>query len=506
MNSEQVSRKLAALMHADVKGYSRLMRENELETVRTLTSYKEILLDYVNAHRGRIVDMAGDGFLVEFGSVVDALLCAVEFQKETGSRNQALPENRKLEFRIGINIGDVIQHGEQIFGDGVNIAARLESIADPGGICVSGEAYDQLKRKLELDFEFLGEKNVKNINEPIRAYRVIVDSQRATPQAPEEPRVSTKKKSYLIPLIIVSSLLIVVLAFFLLHTGGKQGQGIKKAETSPSSVTSAVTAKDPQTPAQQSPTSSPKTNELFVDALKYSKLDTKQGNETAIRMLKEVLEADPEFPQALSELAGVYVANVRHQWTDTPREFMEQAAQMSTKAIGMDDSLSTPYSVLAFVNLQKRQYREALANAEKAISRSPDKAESLEMMGLVLTFSGRGQEAIPYLEKAIRLNPETQARSFAVLGHAYLGSGNYDGAISAYKKALDKEPRSPALLSYLASAYVLAGRMTEAQATASELARVAPNFSVENLTKRLPYKDPGETARIMDALHKVGLR
>jgi class 3 adenylate cyclase/tetratricopeptide (TPR) repeat protein len=492
-------------MHADVKGYSRLMSENEVETVRTLTSHKELLLDYVNAHRGRIVDMAGDGFLVEFGSIVDALLCAVEFQKETGSRNQALPENRRLEFRIGINIGDVIQHGEQIFGDGVNIAARLESIADPGGICVSGEAYDQLKRKMELDFEFLGEKNVKNISEPIRAYRVIVDPQRTPPRAPEKLRVSTREKRYLIPLIIVSSLLIVVLAFFFLHRGGKQGQGKKQAVTAPSSVTSTVTTKDPQPPAQQSPTSSAKSYELFLEALGYSNLDSKQGNETAIRLLKEALETDPEFARALSELAAVYVANVRHQWTETPREFMEQAAQLSARAIRIDDSLSTPYSVLAFVNLQKRQYREALANAEKAISRSHGKAESLEIMGLVLTFSGRSQEAIPYLEKAIRLNPETPARSFAVLGHACLGAGNYDGAISAYKKALDKEPRSSALLSYLASAYVLEGRMTEAQATASELTRVAPNFSVENLTKRLPYKDPGETARIMDALHKVGL-
>ena len=175
MNSDSATRKLVAVMHADVKGYSRLMNENEVDTVRTLTSYKELLANSVTAHRGRVVDMAGDGFLVEFNSVVDALLCAVEFQKETGVRNQILPENRRMEFRIGLNVGEVIQQGQQIFGDGVNIAARLEAIAEPGGICISGEAYDQLKRKLELEFQFLGEKSVKNISEPVRAYRVVVD-------------------------------------------------------------------------------------------------------------------------------------------------------------------------------------------------------------------------------------------------------------------------------------------------------------------------------------------
>ena len=179
MTTQEVKRKLAAILSADMKGYSRLIREDELGTIRTLNAYKELMTNLIQQHHGRVVDAPGDNLLAEFGSVVDAVQCAVEIQKELKTRNGELPENRSMEFRIGINLGDVVEDGEQILGDGVNIAARLEGLSDPGGICISGIVYDQVKIKLNLGYEYLGEHTVKNIAEPIRVYRVLMDPEAA---------------------------------------------------------------------------------------------------------------------------------------------------------------------------------------------------------------------------------------------------------------------------------------------------------------------------------------
>jgi adenylate cyclase len=170
-----VDRKLAAIWSADVKGYSRLMGEDEVATVHTLTARRAVMARFIQERRGRVVDSPGDNLLAEFASVVDAVACAAEVQQEFKSLNAEVPVPRRLEFRIGINLGDVIVDGERIYGDGVNIAARVEGLAEPGGIAISGTVYDQVKGKLPLPFESLGEHAVKNIKEPIRVYRVPLD-------------------------------------------------------------------------------------------------------------------------------------------------------------------------------------------------------------------------------------------------------------------------------------------------------------------------------------------
>jgi adenylate cyclase len=173
MTTQEVKRKLTAILSADVKGYSRLMGEDEEGTIRTLNTYKEVMSNLIQQQRGRVVDAPGDNVLAEFGSVVDAVRCAVDIQKELKTRNSQLPENRRMEFRIGVNLGDVVEEGERIFGEGVNVAARLESLADSGGICISGIVYDQVKKKLSLEYRFLGKKRVKNIEEPVDVYQVV---------------------------------------------------------------------------------------------------------------------------------------------------------------------------------------------------------------------------------------------------------------------------------------------------------------------------------------------
>ena len=151
------------------------MGDDEVATVRTITDYRGVISSAVAGHGGRVVDAPGDNVLAEFASVVDAVQCAADVQRELESRNVALPPSRRMRFRIGINLGDVIVDGQRLYGDGVNIAARLESLAEGGGICLSGAAYDQIEGKLPLRFEFTGEHVVKNIARPVRVYRLHLE-------------------------------------------------------------------------------------------------------------------------------------------------------------------------------------------------------------------------------------------------------------------------------------------------------------------------------------------
>lgn len=174
MEEKGTKRKLAAIFSADAKNYTRLMHDDENETVATITRYRDIMSALILQHHGRVVDSPGDNLLAEFSSVVDAVQGAVAIQKELKARNDRLPNHRRMEFRIGINLGDVIIKDNRIYGDGVNIASRLESMSDAGGICISRTAYDQIEDKLPFGYEFLGEKNAKNLQKPLLAYKVNI--------------------------------------------------------------------------------------------------------------------------------------------------------------------------------------------------------------------------------------------------------------------------------------------------------------------------------------------
>ena len=175
MAEEGFKRKLTAILSTDVVGYSRLMEDNEEATVQTLNTYRNSISTLIEQNRGRVVDMTGDNLMAEFSSVVDAVRCAVETQKEMSERNADVPENRRMSFRIGVNLGDIVEEDDRIYGDGVNIAARIEVLAEGGGICISGTAYDQLKNKLQLGYHYLGEHSVKNIAAPVRVYKVLME-------------------------------------------------------------------------------------------------------------------------------------------------------------------------------------------------------------------------------------------------------------------------------------------------------------------------------------------
>ena len=205
MPQEGFKRKLAAILSADVEGYSRLMGEDEDATIRTLTTYRSAIAKLVQQYRGRVVDSPGDNILSEFTSVVDSVNCALEIQRELAERNAGLPYSRKMEFRIGINVGDVVQEEERIYGDGVNIAARVESLSEAGGISISGSVYDLIENKLDLICEYMGEQTVKNISNPVRLYRVIAQTDDDISNFPVKHDFLDKSSIAVLPFRIIAS-------------------------------------------------------------------------------------------------------------------------------------------------------------------------------------------------------------------------------------------------------------------------------------------------------------
>jgi adenylate cyclase len=225
MSVGSYNRKISAIWSADVAGYSRLMGNDEEGTVHTLTRYRDVMYDLIRQHHGRVVDSPGDNLLAEFSSVVDALRCAWDVQQELANRNAELPENRRMLFRIGINLGDVIEEKGELYGDGVNVAARLESLAEPGGIHLSGAVYDQVKNKLPFQFEFTGEQAVKNIKDPVRAYRVVMGSERPTSRIQNHAKSRTLSRGGMLFLLAAAIAVLGVGFYFWVAMHGRSLSG-----------------------------------------------------------------------------------------------------------------------------------------------------------------------------------------------------------------------------------------------------------------------------------------
>ena len=223
MADENYKRKLTAILSADVAGYSRLMGDDEVATVSTLKTNRNLITDKVQAFNGRVVDSPGDNLLAEFRSIVDAVSCAVAIQEGLRAENDNLPENRKMNFRIGVNLGDVIQDGDRIYGDGVNIAARIEGLSDPGGVAISGTAFDNVRNKLDCGYQFSGEHVVKNIANPVRVYKILTDPECAGKVIGEKRFLGRMSRRVAMSAILISAIIIGALVsyYIYLHQSGR---------------------------------------------------------------------------------------------------------------------------------------------------------------------------------------------------------------------------------------------------------------------------------------------
>jgi len=687
MTTQEVKRKLAAILSADVKGYSRLMGEDEELTARTLNAYKEVMTGLIQHHRGRVVGTAGDSMLAEFASVVDAVRCAVEIQKELKVKNSDLPENRRMEFRIGVNLGDVIEDGEQILGDGVNIAARLESLADAGGICISGTAFDHVENKLSLGYEYLGEQAVKNIAKPVRVYRVLMGPEAAGKVIGEKKAKPRQWQMATMGLVIGVIVVVAAIAIWKLYTPSAPKQEVASKEkitapqpekpsatipTAPApSVETApkekVTSPSPEKVAKPTAPPAPKVevaskdkmalplpdkpsiavlpftnmsgekeleyfsdglaegiinglsksehifviarNSTFtykgkpvkvkqvaeemgvryviegsvqqernrvritvqlIDALTGRHLFSEQYNrdlkdilnlqdeitlkvltavqvklttgeaarlfekgtknleaylkvlqarehkagtfnkervERAIQLLEEAIALDPEYAFAYSILCTAHFDLVVIGASESPRESLQRAVELGKKAIALDDSNSSVHASLTFPYIYLREYNKAISEAEKAISLSPNSASAYFALGTALSLSGRPQEAIPMLQKSLRLSPiPVHSQVLSLLAHSYRDLGQYEETIATYKKVLQIYGPDHLMAHLdLAITYAYMDREKEARAEGAEVLRIDPKFSVERFIKGLP-SDQSRKDRMADALRKAGLK
>jgi adenylate cyclase len=639
MEPKGFHRKLTAILSADVAGYSRLMQDDEAATVNTLESYKQAFFDLIKQHRGRVVDSPGDNLLAEFASVVDAVQCAVAVQKEFQAHNAELPENRRMQFRIGVNLGDVIEEGERIYGDGVNIAARLEALADPGGICVSKTAFDHIESKLPLGYEFLGEQTVKNIAKPVGAYRVLMDPRvtkkkgagikhgagrkiavtslavalvvvagvalwqsflRPAAPPPAPPVEKADSKAMALPLPDAPS--IAVLPFVNMSDDPKQEflcDGMAEAIITALSKVPAmfVIARNSTFVYRGKPVKVKQVSEelgvryvlegslqrsedhlritvQLIDALtghhlwaerydrelkdifalqdeitikiltgvrvklaggdvsavqkdadKYYQgkqgLDcylrimeatgyiqrwSKEGCNIARRILEETIPMCPEIPSGYTALGWVYHHDYFLGNTTSPQETIDKGITQAQKALAIDSKLSAGHTLLCALYSIKREYDKAIAEGEIAVTLNPSDAAALAVYAESLSFAGKREEAIPLLQKSMRLNPFASAGQCNIFGWVLYHTGRCEEAVWWFKKAIQRAPDYFYGHLGLAATYSKMGHEEEARTEAAEILRIKPNFSLDFFNKTSALKDQSDKDRVIDALRKAGLK
>ena len=502
-------RKLTAILSADVVGYSRLMGDNEEATVRAVTAYRELMTNLINEHRGRVADAKGDNLLAEFTSVVDACRCAVEIQKELKSRNAELPEHRRMIFRIGINLGDVIEEDEAIYGDGVNIAARLEGLADPGGICISGTVYDQVKNKLKAGYDYLGEQEVKNIAEPVRAYRVVI-----------EPKKQDKKT-----LSLPSKPSVAVLAFDNLSGDPAQeylADGISESIIATLSKipdmfviarNSSFTYKGRAVKVQQV------SEELGVRYVLEGSM-IKAGDR--VRITAQLIDATTgyhrwserydrdlaDFFNLLDEIAfqvgvalqveltrGEYARIVRKTTTNFEawsclvkasslierfsKEDILKARELAEEAIRLDPQCSSAWTTLAFThNIEVRlgfsqspseSFKRAMESGQKALELDDTQSEIHTFWTAFYTLQGEYDKALAEGQKSIELGP-SDFLAHMLYAQALYYLGRFEEAVALAEKSVRLSPYCPAWsLDFLAQMYRMAGRYEQALETFQQL-------------------------------------
>ncbi|NNK92945.1 MAG: tetratricopeptide repeat protein [Desulfobacterales bacterium] len=613
MEQDTFKRKLTTVLSADAVGYSKLMGDDEAATVKTITAYQKIMTDLIMQHRGRVIDSPGDNMLAEFGSVVDAVQCAVAIQKELQARNDHLPDNRRMLFRIGINLGDVIQEGERIYGDGVNIAARLEGLAEPGGICISKTAFDHIATKLPYGYDFLGDQSVKNIDKPVGAYRVSLDPRVSDAVKPVSWQKSIlERSSYkvaIITIIVIAAALWLIpfpwqqpaietaseanMAYSLPEEpsvavmplkplGGTDeekllAEGISTSVITALSKTPKLFTVDYESTSKykgedvsikaiaedmgvryvlegdlQKSGDKVRINVKLIDALsgknlwaekydrpvddlfvlqdditmeiikalqvelfegeygniiargtdsleaflkivqgyQYWKVGNKDGDIMANRLANKAIELDPDYAAAYSLLSRTIWRSLpgRFGYAEDPEKTKQEAFNAGLKAVELDYSADT-LSWLGILYHMMRQRDKGLQTGEKALALNPHNSRTLTNLGLMLRWAGRCKEAIPLIDKAIRISPRPSANILFSGANAYRDCQLYDECIALGEKAVQLEPDS--LFSHLGltCCYALSGQMEKAQASTAEVLRIRPNFKVRDRQPSGPNKE-----------------
>jgi len=368
MGAQVVKRKLVAILAADVQGYSRLMGADEVAALRTLTAYRPVTDSLITHYHGRVVNTAGDSILAEFASVVDAVQCAVDIQRELKIKNDAVPEPRRMELRIGINLGDVMVEGEQIYGDGVNIAARLESLADGGGICLAGNVYEQIRHKLPLPCEDLGEQRVKNIAEPVRVYRVHWDESSSHQVARHKSKADSHKPRR-VGVAHRSKMLAAVVSLILLAGTVVTVWNVSLPAPNP----------QPLAPGAQAATAAlPLPDKPSIIVLPFVNMSEDPQQEYFSDGITE------DLTSALSKISSLFV-------------------------LARNSALGGAYCQLG-------RYENAIATNKEAIARNPNLISAHGCLMACFSMAGRDEEAQAQMREILRISPSFSLEAFGEAG------------------------------------------------------------------------------------------
>jgi adenylate cyclase len=553
-------RKLAAILSADVVGYSRLMGEDEPATVRTLETYKRVISDLIQQHRGRVVDSPGDNLLAEFASVVDAVQGAVAVQKELQNRNLELPETRRMQFRIGINLGDVIEEEDRIYGDGVNIAARLESLAEPGGICISKTAFDHIETKLPLGYEYLGEQPVKNIAKPVGAYKILMEPRVIAKPPPQvKPKEEERRKSGVIALVGI--LLVVVGAVLVWRLAlppveSKVGKASKQqmAFPLPDKPSLAVMPfvnlngekdHDPFSDGLSVSliTALSKVPQLFVIApdssfrYKGKGVKTKQvGKELGVQYVLEgsvqkVGDRVRITAQLIDALTGHPLWSERYDRSlkdifDLQDEItmkiitelrvkLTEGETVRIQAKGTDN-LQAYLKVLEAIGLRMQFNKEANAVSKRLLQEAVKLDPNYAMAHIGLSYalaqevwvgaSKSPQEtlanAMKEAQRAIELD-NTSAEALDAVGNVYLLLHQHDKAIEVEQRAVQLDPNSASALYFLSVSLNHAFRSEETFPLLRQAIRLNPLFPMEYHQLAIAYRETGRYEEGIAAIKKA---
>jgi adenylate cyclase len=552
MPTESIERKLVAILHADVKGYSRLMEEDEVGTLRTLTTYRAATDALIEQHRGRIVGTAGDSILAEFASPVEAVQCAVDIQQALRPRNADLPPNRRMEFRIGINVGDVMVGGPQIYGDGVNIAARLEALAEGGGICISGTVYDQVENKLPLLYESLGEQTVKNIKKPVRMYRVGLEGEAVASLGREKDEVTLPS------LTLPDKPSIAVLPFVNMSSDPEQeyfSDGMTEdliTDLSKLSGLFVIARHSVFTYKSKAVKIQEVCRELGVRYAVEGSV-RKVGNRVRIntqlidaptghhlwaerydRELTDIFALQDEVTEQIVAALQVTLTTGEHQQLRRPptvnleaydyalrgweyfhratKDDNAQARQLFELALECDPEFAGAYAGAGMTywlewllqwNEDPRMLERALELTQKAVALDDSLSQAHTLLGWVYLSKNREAEALAEIERAIALNPN-DADAYARLGGALIFVGRPGEAIELEEKAMRLDPHYPPLyLFFLGLAYYWTGHAEEAVTSLKRALIRNPEFLPAHLHLAVAYSEFGQEAEAQAEVAEV---
>jgi TolB-like protein/class 3 adenylate cyclase len=527
MVEDRVERRLAAILAGDVAGYSRLMGTDEEGTLRQLKVHRNELVDRkITEHRGRIVKTTGDGILVEFVSVVDAVRCAVEIQRGMAERNTDVPIDKRVEFRIGINVGDIISDGNDIYGDGVNVAARLEALAEPGGITVSRNVYEQVRDKLSFSFEDLGEKAVKNIARPVGVHRVHISEVASTNKpvsgAPPDPVSSSRASIAVLPFAnmsgdpeqeyfadgVVEEIITALSHMRWLSVIARNSSFIYKGKNVElKQVGRELGVRYVLEGSVRKSGNRVRITGQLIDTSTGAHLwaDRFEGSIEDIFDLQDQVTAKvvsaiaPKLEQAEIERArrkpteslDAYDCFLRglsslHQWT---RESNNDALRYFYRAIELDSGFAAAYGMAAWcfvwqkingwIGDRAKEVAEAERLARRAVELGPDDAVALSAGGYTLVFVVHDlDDGSAFIERALTLNPNL---SWALHSSGWTKAflGDPDAAIKHLTNAIRLSPLDPLTFRAqggVAFAHFLAGRYKEAIMWAETALRERPNY------------------------------